>query len=174
MAPEISPNQPSFHVSQPNIISVNHDRSRRCLSSVPLTVLRRSFSFASKERGECPSSLHRQCQNGFETIREQRRDSKSKKPSPRPNSLVASSSNYLHSNNSTNDERFVCPKAGRENRAKKDQLAMMVHSNRKLTWTMSIHSSRWMMLVVVFSTEARAKIKRHHAECRGEGTFASD
>ena len=45
------------------------------------------------------------------------------------------------------------------------------HESTKLKCT---GEHRWRMLVVVFSTEARAKLQRDHAECRGEGTFASD
>ena len=46
--PQICPNQPSLHVSQPNIISVNHDRSRRCLPSVLFAVFRRAESLSSR------------------------------------------------------------------------------------------------------------------------------
>eukprot|EP00956_Cyclotella_meneghiniana_P016829 scaffold26896_cov44-Cyclotella_meneghiniana.AAC.5 len=46
LSTQISPNQPSLHVSQPNIISVDHDRFRRCLPSVPFTVFWRAISLS--------------------------------------------------------------------------------------------------------------------------------
>eukprot|EP00956_Cyclotella_meneghiniana_P007067 scaffold9603_cov64-Cyclotella_meneghiniana.AAC.1 len=49
LLPQICPNQPSFHVSHnqtSSIISVDHDRSRRCLPSVPFAVFRRTISLS--------------------------------------------------------------------------------------------------------------------------------
>ena len=45
---------------------------------------------------------------------------------------------------------------------------MNYNSNREFTWTISIYSSRWRMLVAVFSTEAHGKFQRDHAEGRGK------